>query len=73
MNRPLLDQWIDRHSPNGILHLAILSEVGLETIKKARAKGIAPKKPITRRLICQVVGVEMDELFPLVTANGKAS
>jgi len=72
-NRKLLDEWIGRNGPDGISRLAVESNVSASTITKARCGSVIPKKESTLQRICEVIGVKIDELFPLVRAGGKAS
>jgi hypothetical protein len=73
VNKELLNKWIQAHSPNGISRLAVESQVSADTIKRARATGMAPKKPITRQLLSQAMDLHVDVLFPPVTAGEEAS
>jgi transcriptional regulator with XRE-family HTH domain len=69
INRNLIDSWIDKNGPDGLLVLAQQSGVSASTITKARI-GIIPKKYVTRDRLCKAIGVNEDQLFPTVGAVG---
>lgn len=68
--RKLIDDWIDKNGPNGLLELAKASGVSSSMIAKART-GVVPKKFRTRERLSTALGVSEDVLFPLVAAKGK--
>lgn len=66
--RVLIDRWVDKNGPDGLLKLAQATGVSASTITKVR-NGLIPKKQSTRDRLCNVLG----ELFPLVGASEEAS
>lgn len=72
--RDLIDRWIDKNGPDGLLELARKSGVSSSTITRARL-GSPPKKQHTRDRLCEAIGVTESQLFPVVGAKvkGKAS
>jgi len=73
VNRPLLDNWIQQHGPDGVSRLAVESKVSADTIKRSRASGAAPKKLSTCLMLSKAMGVEVDTLFPPASAEEEAS
>lgn len=68
VRREYIDRWIEKAGTNGLGKLAIKSQVSTRVIADARV-GAAPKKEITRKLLCDAIGVSEDKLFPPVTAG----
>ena len=66
--RALIDKWIDKNGPDGLLELARLSGVSSSTLTKARL-GAVPKRQRTRDRICAALKVSEARLFPLVSAG----
>ena len=65
VKRDIIDIWLDKHGPNGMLRLADKSGVSSSTITKARL-GMVPKKQVTRDRLCRAMGVPEEALFPLL-------
>lgn len=73
VERQIIDEWISRNCPNGLLRLAERSSVSADTIIKVRL-GYVPRKSGTRARLCKALGVAESELFPLARKQaGKAS
>lgn len=65
VNKKLLEDWLDKHQPNGVARLAVKAHVSVSLIAHFRSNLKAPTKYITQNAICKVVGCTIDELFPL--------
>lgn len=72
VERTLIDRWIDKNGPDGLLELARASGVSSSTISKARL-GYVPKRQRTRDRLCSVLKVSEARLFPPVRAGEEAS
>lgn len=72
VERLLIDKWIVRHRPNGIVRLSERSGVSITVIAEART-GNVPKKDVTQELLAEALEVSRDELFPLVETEEEAS
>lgn len=70
VQRSLIDSWIDKHGPDGLLRLADRSGVSSSTISKARL-GRVPKRQNIRDRLCEAIGVKEDQLFPPASNKGK--
>jgi transcriptional regulator with XRE-family HTH domain len=62
-NYEIIENWIQRHRPNGHLQLSKLSGVSVTTIYNAR-QGFAPSREETRLKLCKSLGVTENKLFP---------
>lgn len=73
VNRKIIDDYIDMHSPNGLEKLSVKAGISGSTIVRAR-NGESPTKLGTRLAICRAIGCEHDDLFlPSTTGNEEAS
>ena len=70
VERTIIDRWIDRNGPDGLLELARASGVSSSTITKARL-GVVPKRQRTRDRLCEALNVSEAKLFPAVGAAGE--
>ncbi len=70
INRPVIDLWIDKNGPNGLLRLAEKSGVSASTIEKARI-GKIPKRQRTRDALCAALNVSERTLFPPLARSGE--
>lgn len=68
VERSLIDRWIDKNGPDGLLELAKTSGVSSSTIAKARV-GYVPKKQVTRNRLCEALKVSENRLFPPTSAD----
>lgn len=69
VNRPLLDSWIDSHSPDAIARLGLKANVSSSLLQKMRSQGRAPTKFITQKAICDAIGCDIEDLFPKVRVS----
>lgn len=72
VRRELIDVWVDRNGPDGLVKLAQKAGVSSSLMNKVRA-GSVPKKASSRLAIARALDVCEDVVFPSVTADGKAS
>lgn len=71
--RQIIDEWIDRNGPDGLLKLAQKSGVSSSTISRARL-GVVPKKASTRIRLAKALERSEQEVFRSGgTHNGHAS
>lgn len=63
VKREIIDTWIKQAGANAVARLSHESQVSTTVIAEARV-GRVPKKAITRQLLCRVLGVSEDVLFP---------
>jgi transcriptional regulator with XRE-family HTH domain len=64
--RAIIDEWIDRNGPDGLLKLAQKSGVSSSTITRARL-GVRPKKASTRIRLAEALG-RNEAIFGAVSA-----
>jgi hypothetical protein len=69
VERSYIDQFIENNGPDGLLEYAKAARVSSSTIAKARI-GFVPKKRITREAMAGPLGIDEDQLFP-VLQDGK--
>lgn len=66
----LLEKWLARNG--GVVELSLRSKVSPHTIMKMknRMRPRAPTKNVTKMLLAEAIGVSIDQLFPLIGADG---
>lgn len=69
VNRMLIDKWIADAYPNALTKLSNVSKVPASSISKIR-NGRVPKDFEKLRSLAKAIGVEVDQLFP-VLPDGK--
>lgn len=68
VERSLIDNWVDRNGPDGLVKLAQAAGVSSSLMSKVRI-GRVPKQAATRIRICKALRTEEDTLFPPVDAG----
>jgi transcriptional regulator with XRE-family HTH domain len=71
VQRNLLDKWIEKNGPDGVVKLALKAGVSSSLLQKVRI-GKIPKRS-NRILICKALNVSEATLFPTVDADEEAA
>lgn len=64
VNTAIIITWVQEHGPDGLVRLALKAQVSHSLLTRVRV-GVVPKKPFTRRLIAEAMGLKEDDVFPI--------
>jgi transcriptional regulator with XRE-family HTH domain len=68
VNRALIDAWVEKNAPDGVIKLAQKSKVSRHSIAHIRI-GKVPRSELIRDALAIAIGVSEVELFPVVGAT----